>query len=275
MLEICTLASGSSGNCTYISDGKTRLLIDAGISTRAIVNGLKKIGASPEEIDAILITHEHFDHVRALEVLEKKFSIPVYAAEPDTQAAVAGISDILYERTVGFPPGSEFSIGNINIKPFATPHDTPYSVGYRIESGENSLVFATDLGHVPEDVLNAMCGAQLILLEANYDEAALERGPYPPMLKKRIAGRNGHLSNSDCAKCAVEAAKRGVKCVVLGHLSKENNTPKLAYDTVHRGLMEGGFIPGVDVMLQVAPRSECGNIYRLESAAEEIVICGK
>jgi len=110
---------------------------------------------------------------------------------------------------------------------------------------------------------NAFLGAYPEHMEANYDEAALARGPYPPMLKRRIAGNNGHLSNSDCADCAVYAAKNGVKYVVLGHLSKENNSPKLAYDTVHRRLMDAGFIPGVDVMLQVAPRSEPGQVYEL------------
>jgi len=263
MLRICTLASGSSGNCTYISDGCTHIIIDAGISSRAITTGLRGLGVEPDALSAILITHEHWDHIRGLEVFLKKHRVPIFAAYEGTAEALGEMYPNLAESIENFRTGEEFKVGGIHITPIATPHDTSHSVGFRIVSDGSCAVCATDLGHVPEDMRCAIGGAELVLLEANYDEAALARGPYPPMLKRRIAGNNGHLSNSDCADCAVYAAKNGVKYVVLGHLSKENNSPKLAYDTVHRRLMDAGFIPGVDVMLQVAPRSEPGQVYEL------------
>ena len=173
---------------------------------------------------------------------------------------------------MGFDTDAEFAIGDIKILPFKTPHDTEHSVGFRIDGGGSSVVYATDLGHVPQRLNELLKGTQMVVLEANYDEASLARGPYPAMLKRRIASECGHLSNSDCAKCAVYAAQCGVKCLVLGHLSRENNTPRLAYDTVHRCLTDAGIIPGVDVMLQVAPRSEPGHVYQLDG---ECLKCGK
>lgn len=263
MLKLCTLASGSNGNSAYVSDGKTHLLIDAGISARAITRSLAELDITPDEIDAILITHEHSDHIKGLEVLEKKHPIPIYAAETTAQA-IAEYTPALDERICRIDISRPMQIGDIHITSFRTPHDTEFSVGYKLTAGERSIVFATDLGHVPIDVCSIMCGADLVLLEANYDEKALQAGPYPYYLKKRIASDNGHLSNSDCAKCAAMAAQNGVKYLVLGHLSAENNSPRTAYDTVHRALMDAGFIPGVDIMLQVAPRGVRGNVYVLE-----------
>lgn len=272
MLKVCTLASGSSGNCTYISDGKTHLMIDAGISARAITNALAGLGVTPGDISAILITHEHTDHIRGLEVLQKKWEIPVYSAEEGTADALRELYPALSGRIQSFCTDEEFSVGDVRIIPFKTPHDTEHSVGYRIEAGGNSAVYATDLGHVPERLMELLEDAQLVVLEANYDDDALARGPYPPMLKRRIAGASGHLSNKDCARCALHAAQCGAKYLVLGHLSRENNTPRLAYDTVHRCLTDAGLIPGVDVMLQVAPRSEPGLVYELNG---ECFSCGK
>ena len=264
MLKICTLASGSSGNCTYVSDGETHVLIDAGISARAITNGLAAFGLNPSDISAILITHEHWDHIRGLEVLEKKNTIPIFAAQESTACSLCTQYPALAERVVPFETGVFFCVGGICVESFRTPHDTDHSVGYRIEAGGSTAVYLTDLGHVPREVREKIPGAQLVLLEANYDEGALASGPYPAMLKRRIAGANGHLSNSDCAECALFAAQSGAKYLVLGHLSKENNSPKLAYEAVHSRLTRSGFIPGVDIMLHVAPRSECGILYELE-----------
>lgn len=272
MLKVCTLASGSSGNCTYISDGITHLMIDAGISARSITNGLASIGVTPGDISGILITHEHSDHIRGLEVLEKKWDIPIFAAHEGTFDALRAIYPALEGRIMRFDTDVEFAIGDIKILPFKTPHDTEHSVGFRIDGGGSSVVYATDLGHVPQRLNELLKGTQMVVLEANYDEASLARGPYPAMLKRRIASECGHLSNSECAKCAVYAAQCGVKCLVLGHLSRENNTPRLAYDTVHRCLTDAGIIPGVDVMLQVAPRSEPGHVYQLDG---ECLKCGK
>lgn len=275
MLTLCTLASGSSGNSTYISDGETHMLIDAGISARAITTSLSSLGVKSDEISAILITHEHWDHIRGLEVFEKKKQIPIYAAGEGTADAIVSTYPQLQELITRFCENESFYIGKIKITPFRTPHDTSWSVGFRLESGGSCVVYLTDLGYVPEPVRDRIDGAQLVLLEANYDEQALKHGPYPPMLKRRIAGERGHLSNSDCAECALYAAQHGVQYLVLGHLSKENNTPKLAYDTVHRRLMENGIIPGVDIMLQVAPRSECGHVYTIEDSCEGVKICVK
>lgn len=264
MLRICTLASGSNGNCTFVSDGTTNLLIDAGISARAITRELDALGIAPDALDAILITHEHSDHIRGLEVLEKKWSIPIHAAQEATAGTMAELIPALAARICTFSTDESFSIGSLSVTPFRTPHDTPHSVGFRLEGGGRCAVSATDLGYVPDEARELMCGADLVLLEANYDDDALRAGRYPPMLKRRIAGRNGHLSNRDCADCAVYAVEHGVKYVLLGHLSAENNTPKLAYDTVHMQLTRRGVIPGVDMMLQVAPRGARGQMFELD-----------
>ncbi len=257
MIQYCTLASSSAGNCAFLTDGETKILIDFGISTRAVERELCDLGISAGEIDAVLITHAHGDHVRGLATWQKK--------HPETRLlAPHGVEEYLDVKTETIPTGGSFSVGTLCITAIPTPHDTDVSVGYRIESGDCALLSVTDLGHVPEGMYPYLNGVDLLLIEANYDPDRLRYGTYPEPLKRRIASGHGHLSNPDCAECVLRAVESGTKTVLLGHLSKENNTPRLAYEAVHTKLTQNGVIPGVDMMLSVAPRSGHSEWYRVE-----------
>ncbi len=260
MLKLCTLASGSDGNCTYISDGKTNILIDAGISARRIVRelGMLEIGAS--EISAVFITHEHTDHICGLRALAERCTELRIFASHGTARGIAEREHFLSERVEKVKTDCAIMVGDISVTAFKTPHDTYESVAYRIESGEKSIAVATDLGFVDDVLLDNIAGADILLLEANYDERRLHCGRYPEFLKQRIAGKRGHLSNKECAKCATLAINRGTRHVILGHLSAENNTPNEAYTEVHSALTRSGVIPGVDIMLHVAPRGRRGEL---------------
>lgn len=263
-MRFCTLASGSNGNSTYISDGKTHILVDVGISNRAICESLRILNVEPQQISAVFVTHEHSDHVRGLATwLKKQTECVIYAPNSTAQALCSRLPDT-QSRICAFKAGAELSIGNIIVRTFATPHDTPESVGYRVQANAKSVMIATDMGHMPEQVQEQMDGVDMLLIEANYDEKKLEYGRYPWMLKRRIAGERGHLSNIACAASVCRAVERGTKRVMLGHLSEENNTPKLAYETVHSSLVERGIIPGVDMDLRVAPRGVRGELIVIE-----------
>ncbi len=261
-LELCTLASGSSGNCALVSGGGVHILMDAGISARRISQGLKALGLTPEDLSCILITHEHSDHISGLTTLLKHHRIPVYAtAATGRQLAyrIAWVADNL--RTV--QPGVGFAAGGLEVRAFATPHDAADSVGYTVTEERRKLAFATDLGHVTQEVLSAVAGAQLAVLETNYDPEWLQSGPYPEYLKERIMGGNGHLSNEDGGQLALALSQLGVRQLVLAHLSKENNTPARALETVCASLIHGGVQPQKDVRVEVAPRDRLGPVYRL------------
>lgn len=233
--QIYSLFSGSSGNCTLVRHGKTELLIDAGVSARAICASLRAVGSAPENISAIFITHEHIDHVRGLDVFCKSRKIPVHITLPSAEnmpyVPCAVLSDCFVKHDILF---SE-NIGNdINIYSFATSHDSACSVGYRLnfaDTGE-SFSIATDTGYVTDGMRRAMAGTDYCVLEANYDEAMLMCGSYPYPLKRRILSSAGHLSNDDSAAFAAELEESGTKGIMLAHLSRENNYPPLAEKTV-------------------------------------------
>lgn len=253
-MEIHTLASGSGGNSTLIADDRAAILIDAGISARALRSSLSQLGFFLEDISGIFITHEHTDHIKGLATLLKGPVPPIFA--PRTVAnhlrwsilgAEQAITDLLL--------GENVNLGGLTVTPFPTLHDTPQSVGYRIE-GELSLGYCTDCGRVTDEVLNALTGTDIALIESNHDVQRLMSGPYPPMLKRRILSDGGHLSNDACGELAVRLAERGTKYFILAHLSRENNTPELALDTVSEALIKGGFRPGADVFLTAAPEKD-------------------
>ena len=257
MLRYCTLASSSSGNSAYLTDGETGILIDLGISTRAAERELSDLGVCADEIDAVLITHEHGDHVRGLVTWQKKHPNVKICAPKEIGAQ-------LFVDCEEIPQEEAFTLGSLTVTAFPTPHDTAFSVGYRVEAGGHVVVSMTDLGCVADGIYPYLEGVELLLIEANYDPDRLRYGHYPEPLKRRIASEHGHLSNPDCAVCALRAASCGAKTILLGHLSKENNTPRLAYETVHAKLTQNGLIPGVDVMLSVAPREGHSEWYTLE-----------
>lgn len=229
-MRIVTIASGSSGNCTLVSENDTHVLIDAGISMRRIKTNLAELGLSPESLAGILVTHDHSDHISGLPMLEKYFPVPVYAPKAVAQLlrdSIPGMAGRLHEVT----PGEEFALGALRARAFRTPHDALESVGYRLE-GESVFALATDIGHVTEEIESALLGADAVVIEANHDPDMLKSGPYPYYLKKRILSPNGHLSNGDCAGLCARLAESGTRYIILGHLSRENNTPEAAFSAV-------------------------------------------
>lgn len=247
-MRITTLASGSSGNCTVVSTDSGSLLIDAGISMRRIKTGLARLGLAPEDLGGILITHEHSDHVSGLPMLIKHYSIPIFA--PRTVAnhlrwSLAGVEERLREII----PGENTPVSGMTVRAFHTPHDTDESVGYRIE-GDCIFAMATDMGCVTEEILDGAIGADAVVIESNHDEQMLRYGHYPYQLKRRILSDCGHLSNDACAAFARRLAENGTRYIVLGHLSRENNDPSVAFRTV------AGALKGLDVNLSVAPAAE-------------------
>lgn len=259
-MKICTLASSSSGNCTIVSNGQTHILIDAGISLRRITKCLGSLGLSPGDLTGVLVTHEHSDHINGLKMLIKYHKTPVFAPA----GAGKGLCQALPESSgclSFFQAGSELVFGDLTVKSFKTPHDTPESVGYRFDSGQSVFVFATDLGCVTPAILEAVRGADMALIEANHDVDMLKNGMYPYYLKRRILSERGHLSNKDSGYLAARLTESGTKRIVLAHLSKENNTPALARDTVCSSLTCIGAVAGRDMELAVAPADELGDMY--------------
>lgn len=252
MLKVATLASGSSGNCTVVSDGRVHILIDAGISARRITCGLRELGIEPGELAAVLITHEHTDHICGLPVLCKQLGVELYATEP-TAEQICSRSAGLQERFRVFDPGDRFALGDLVVGSFATSHDCACPVGYNVTDGNRKMTLCTDTGVVTEAVLEGVRGANLLIGEFNYDPDMLRAGPYPPYLKDRILGDRGHLSNETGGKLAAWAARQGTERVVLAHLSKENNLPAVALAAARRELAAAG----VETALYAAPRDAC------------------
>lgn len=246
-MKLTVFASGSTGNCALVENGNQRFLLDGGISARRICQGLARAGVEPASLSGIFVTHEHIDHIRGLPVFLKKTPVAVFApgAAADILCRSApGVETYVHAIT----QGRAFSLGELEVLPFPTSHDAAESVGYRLTGADGSVfAIATDTGCVTEAMLAALIGADMVMLEANHDEAMLRRGPYPPALKRRILSKTGHLSNADCARLAGHLARHGAKTVVLGHLSKHNNLPALALETV------GAALEGTGTRLFAAP----------------------
>ena len=262
MTFVCSLASGSSGNCLLVSDGRTNILVDAGISLRRAEKCLAQLGITGRDIAAVLITHEHSDHISGLASITGKFGMPVYAAR-ETARYIRFFMPETEGLVREFCAGESFELGGTGVLSFLTPHDTPESVGYKLCTAEGKIGIVTDLGHVPRRVFSAVCDSDMLILEANHDIDTLKRGRYPYFLKRRILGMYGHLSNDDCAQTACEAAESGARHIVLAHLSIENNTPEMAYGAVCSRLTAIGANVGTDLELDVAPRSAMSKMYVL------------
>ena len=230
--SITSLYSGSKGNSVLIETDETKILIDAGKSARALCNALAVIGKSIDKIDAIFITHEHTDHIGALEVLLKKHRIPVHIVGISANKLLMRSKDIFEGVLCLHTPIFTVNVGNMKISSFPTPHDSEYSVGYRIEIGESCIGYATDIGYVTDEIKNGLSGCESIVIECNHDEEMLMNGPYPYDLKLRIKSKRGHLSNKDCAEFVSNLCFIGTKNILLAHLSEENNDPELAFDEV-------------------------------------------
>ena len=243
MLQVSILASGSKGNSVYVELDGVRLLVDAGISAARITKGLRARGIEPQSIDAVLVTHEHIDHVRGLKTLAKQYHLPILA----TCGTLAGIDGGAAFEDDMRSISDAFMIGNVTVQPFATSHDAAEPCGFRIE-GSHCCTVATDLGVVTDTVQDAMEGADVLVLEANHDADLLRQGSYPWPLKRRILSNRGHLANGDAA-WALTRMKKHPRKVYLAHLSEENNRPALARDTVHDILASCGMTLDIESCL--------------------------
>lgn len=264
-MYFCPLYSGSSGNCLFVQYGTTRLLIDAGKSGKTVADALHRIGAEPETISGLMITHEHSDHISGVGILARRYGIPVYATRETWMAMDEKIGPVPADLRREISAGSEFWLGDIGVSPFSIPHDAADPVGYRLYGGKNSISTATDLGCFTENVYSHIRGSDMILLESNHDPEMLKRNPrYNAALKKRILGNLGHLSNEACAEALIRLIRGGTRNVLLGHLSGENNTPELAMDVNRRITEQEGIVNGRDVNLGIALRDQIGRVYTLE-----------
>lgn len=230
--SITSLYSGSKGNSVLIESDGAKILIDAGKSARALCLALNEIGKSIDDIDAIFITHEHSDHVGALEALLKKHPIPIHIVEISARKLLLRGLSVYSDLICTYPPIFSVRVGDMWVTSFPTPHDSEYSVGYRIEIGDSRIGYATDIGHVTDEIRDALCGCESVVLECNHDVEMLMNGRYPYDLKLRIRSNRGHLSNNACAEFASDLCLVGTKNILLAHLSEENNDPDIAYDTV-------------------------------------------
>ena len=262
-MKLCSIASGSSGNCIYVGSEHTHILIDTGISQKRIEEGLKKIGITGNDLTAILITHEHSDHIQGLGVFERKYPVPVYG----TYGTLSGIQaynklgklpeNIFHEVTID----QEFEIGEFTVTPFHISHDAMEPSGYRIEMKDKSVAIATDLGKYDQYTVDHLKGLNAIVLEANHDIHMVQVGPYPYPLKQRVLGDEGHLSNELSGRLLCDILHDDLKCVMLGHLSKDNNYEKLAYETVKLEITLSD-VPynGDDINIMVAKRDAVSDV---------------
>ncbi len=263
MIKFCSLFSGSSGNALYISSGKTNILIDAGVSAKRIIQALESIGENASELSAVLVSHEHTDHTRGVGIISRKFDIPIYANENTWICMEKQLGNIGIKNRRCFNTGAEFELGDISIKTFSIPHDASEPVGFNFFLKNRKVTTATDIGHITKNLLESLYGSDFILLESNHDIEMLKVGPYPWNLKRRILGDSGHLSNEMAGKVVAYLAENGTSKFFLGHLSRENNFPELAYQTVLNALAEKRICAGRDVMLSVALRDRTSEVVEI------------
>jgi phosphoribosyl 1,2-cyclic phosphodiesterase len=241
-MKLCSIASGSSGNCIYVGSNNTNLLVDAGISAKRIENGLNGIDIMPDTIQGILITHEHSDHVSGLGILARKYHIPIYATYETAKSIqkIKSLGDIPDELFQFIQPNETFQINDIKVEPFSTSHDASNPVCYTMQSEGQKIGIATDLGKYDDYIISKLEASELLFIEANHDVNMLMVGKYPYYLKQRILGDRGHLSNETSADLISKLISPRLQYIWLAHLSKENNYEELAYETVCCELMSRG-----------------------------------
>lgn len=256
-MQFATIASGSSGNCLYAGNDDTHILIDTGISKKRIEEGLKQCGVEGCDIDAVLITHEHSDHIQGIGVWSRKYHIPIYATrgtlnEIKRMKSLGAIDESLFHV---IRPEEAFTINNVKVHPFSIPHDARDPVSYHLEDNLNRIGMVTDLGYFDQSIINALLESDLLYVEANHDLRMLETGPYPYALKRRIAGNYGHLCNEMSGQLIGQLLNERLQHVILGHLSQENNFPELALQAVKNELIKDFSVKENELNISVAPRS--------------------
>jgi len=260
-LTFCSFSSGSSGNCYFIQSDESAILVDVGISGRKVFNSLENTGVELSDVNAVLITHEHADHVKSLRVVTKKMPNVCAYANGGTWESIKHLVEDDKRKT--FETGKDFHINDIRVKPFLISHDAAEPVGFSFYKANKQISILTDVGFLSRDVYDEIKGADLLILEANHDVEMLRIGKYPWFLKQRILGKRGHLSNVDAADtiCKILSEKQKNMHVLLAHLSKENNFPEMAYQTIKNLLEEKEYYLDKSVCLNIINRDEMSALY--------------
>lgn len=235
-IQICSLGSGSKGNCTLITNGKTNLLIDAGLNPAVIVKKLNLLGLALTDVDGLLLTHEHDDHIKSVEAFSP--FIPVYS-HPDTLDKVVAKYAVPIKHLMEIEE-TEFSIGTMDIVPFRVSHDAVHPYGYCVKDWESKFTYVTDTGYVSKGMMSIAKGSEIVMIESNHDLELLAMGKYPDYLKRRIMSERGHLSNAESARTSFDLIVSGAKKIILAHISEHNNLPELAYWTTKNYLRRQG-----------------------------------
>ncbi len=262
-LKVCTLASGSSANCTYVEADGYGILIDAGAGIRRTEALLNSVGSSLSKIKGIFITHEHSDHISGLKTITKKYRIPILANQNTLNEISYYLPEVDSHLFCVLPTGGSAKSGSFAVTSFPCMHDSAECAGYVIETAAGNVGISTDLGQITDTVSNALKGCKVLVFEANHDIDMLRNGSYPYSLKQRILGPNGHLSNQQCGEGLIELVNAGAEQVYLAHLSKDNNTESLCRCTVENILRRSGIEGEKDVRIRVAPRSDPSEVYEL------------
>ena len=260
-MRFCVLGSGSRGNATYLETGGTSILIDAGMSGIELQKRLSAIGVELAAINAILVTHEHNDHIQGVGVLSRRAKIPVYANSATFSAASKIIHNLFSYNE--FETGRPFFFRSLEIHPFSISHDTEDPVGFRISNGDVSFGYCTDTGKVSRLMLHRLASCQALVLESNHDIEMLQNGTYPPYLKQRIRSSHGHLDNTKAAVFLQELAHEKLQHVVLAHLSEENNHPEIAFHSAVQALNDNPGCRETPIRISVASQGSVGELVSL------------
>ncbi len=265
-LRFCSLASGSSGNCHFIASEATSLLIDVGLSGKRVEQSLERIGERIQDVQGILVTHEHRDHIHGVGILSRRFDIPIYANAHTWAVMENYIGDVREKNIMVFDTGKEFCIKDIQIKPYSISHDAADPVAFSFYHDDGKISITTDLGCVTDKIKKEIKDSNLLMIESNHDVEMLKMGRYPYYLKKRILGDKGHLSNEAAGKLIVDMMQESAppEMVLLGHLSQENNFPELAYETVKEILVSNKIQVGTDICIDLTYRDKESKIYYIE-----------
>lgn len=262
-LRFLSLASGSSGNCYFIGNARHGILIDAGIAVRTIKKKLKEYGYGLENILAVFVTHDHFDHIKSVGVLGEKYHLPIYSTEKVLEGINRnyGVTEKLYSSKRPIEIDIKTIIAEFGITPFPVSHDATESLGYTIEYKSSKFTLATDLGYICDKSASHIKEANFLVIEANFDMQMLNESKYPQFLRDRIHGEKGHLCNDETAEFLAQHYQEHLQYIYLCHLSKQNNTPEIAFETVKNALEQKGINVGTDVHLVALPRTSSSEFY--------------
>lgn len=263
-MRICVLASGSKGNSTYVETENSKILIDAGLSKTELERRLSLINVNPFDIDAILVTHEHSDHIKGLSQFVKKYNNKIYAHRKSWDILAEKLGDISTSLQIEFN-GEDFNIKDMTIQSFDLEHDSAHCVGFSVIEGRKKFSTATDLGHTSPEIISHLKTSDFVILEANHDIQTLRNNPnYPYYLKSRILSNHGHLSNDETAKTIIKLLGNTTRGVMLAHLSEQNNSPQLATQTIRKTLIENNVSPAEELFIDIAKQENVSNIFKIK-----------